>query len=130
MALRTTSGAEVVTIHREQSLELEQEKLSVNFSDSISAAIALPIGDGLFGLMWPNLSTKVTVRLHVAESAAGTYRVLRKSDGTGEVDPYNGTSTSAAGAFFVSDMAPFRFCMVRLDSATKLLYRWRVVSKG
>ena len=128
MVERQNAAMTAATTHYETSLDVER-LLDVTFSDSISAAVELPIGSAMYGLKWPNLSTPVTIRLQVAESVGGTYAVLRKADGSGEFDPYNGTSSSAKGAIFVSDLAPFKFVKIDLDGALETTYTWNWIVK-
>lgn len=118
------------TVRDEVSLIAEHTLLSVNFSTTVSAAIRLPPGHSLFGLIAPNLSARANIRLQVCESVSGTYRTLRKSDGTGVWDPMNGTSTSTLGAAWIPDLAPFKFCRLNLGEGFGQPYRWRIVSKG
>lgn len=123
-------GLEVNVRRKELSIIGDHTRLSSNFSTSTSGKIRIPNGFGIVGLMWPNLSTRVNIRVQVAESVSGTYRTLRKSDGTGVFDPMNGTSTSVAAAIVVLDVAPFKFMRVALNKGTGQAYRWRFVCKG
>lgn len=117
-------------VHDELSLAAENNLLSVNFSTTTSVAIRLPPGHTLYGLIAPTQSVRANIRLTVCESVSGTYRTLRKSDGTGVWDPMNGTSTSALGAIWIPDLAPFKFMKIYLGEGFGQKYRWRIITKG
>lgn len=85
---------------------------------SVSPAVDLGQGTAVFGLSFPNLRDNVSVRLQVAESAAGTFRFLRpvpSVTGASVVGVYT-TASSAAGAFFFPELAPFRWARVVLSA--------------
>lgn len=77
------------------------------------------MGTAVYGLSFPNLRNSVNVRWQVAESAGGTYRFLRpqpSATGASVVGTYT-TASSAAGAFFFPDLAPFRHAKLVLSAS-------------
>src|SRR3990167_1051474 len=129
---KTRDGAagEVGTRRWQPSLGEEDRAYKLVFSASTSAAVTLPPGTGLVGIMWNSHSSPMAIRVTVAESVAGTYRLLRKSDGSGVFDPYNGTSSSIAGAIFCSDVAPFSSMKIALKKSYASKVTFRMILKG
>ena len=83
---------------------------------SLSSAIDLGKGTAVYGLSWPLMKPNVKIRFTVAESIAGTYRLVRPEgagDNSSVVGIYN-TAGSAAGFAFLPSLGPARFMKVAL----------------
>ena len=105
---------------------------TISTGQSVSPAIDLGQGTAVFGLSFPNLRNSVNVRWQVRESAAGTYRFLRPAPsitGASVIGTYT-TASSAAGAFFFPDLAPFRHARVVLSASLTSARTFMVFSKS
>lgn len=121
---------QIVGIQRLEPSQSQESRLTAAFSASAGATITVPSGFAIIGVLWPSFSTKAVIRFRTAESASGTYRLVRRADGTGNLDLFNGTSGSAAGAIQLTDLAFAKYINVVADAAFGASYTFRFVVKA
>lgn len=118
-----TPWSVVATVRKEAS-DAEKRATFYSASASTHSAIELPPGTSLVGFRWSAMAVKVVMHVYVADSAAGTYVPLRRSDDSGTFKIYGADSASAAGSIMIPDAAPFRHIKIIMNKslATKKVF--------
>ena len=103
----------------------ETAKLAYSASSSVHQYVDIPLGASLIAFYKGALSAGASFKFQVAISASGTYRLVRKTDDTGDLGI---TSGSTLRAVFLPDLAPFRFikAVQNKSLASKKVFGWIV----